>query len=151
MDILVITSGVIVFLCISYLLVTVLFIAEKKLISQEDVQIAINDDPDKSFSIKPGGTLLSSLSNQNIFIKKINPTINGANPLKGSRVSFRRVYFGILTPLGRKETCRSFLAELPGVERPLTTSSFKLLRRDSTLSGCSTMRLLRSARSELRL
>ena len=33
MDILVITSGVIVFLCISYLLVTVLFIAEKKLIS----------------------------------------------------------------------------------------------------------------------
>ena len=68
MDILVITSGVIVFLFISYLLVTVLFIAEKKLISQEDVQIAINDDPDKSFSIKPGGTLLSSLSNQNIFI-----------------------------------------------------------------------------------
>ena len=68
MDILVIISGVAVFLCISYLLVTVLYVAEKKLISQDDVEISINDDPDKSFNIKPGGTLLSSLSNQNIFI-----------------------------------------------------------------------------------
>ena len=68
MDIMVIFSCVAVFLCISYLLVTVLYVAEKKLISQDDVEISINEDPDKSFNIKPGGTLLSSLSNQNIFI-----------------------------------------------------------------------------------
>ena len=68
MDMLVVISGVLVFLFISYLLVTVLLFAERKLISQDDIEIAINDDPDKSFKIKPGGTLLSSLSAQNIFV-----------------------------------------------------------------------------------
>lgn len=68
MNIIVILSAVVVFLFISYILVTMLFIAEKKLISQDDVEISINDDPDKSFKIKPGGTLLSSLANQNIFV-----------------------------------------------------------------------------------
>ena len=68
MDIAVIVSSVVVFLIIVYLLVIMLFIAEKKLISQDDVEISINDDPDKVFNIKPGGTLLSSLAMQNIFI-----------------------------------------------------------------------------------
>ena len=68
MDILVVISGVIVFLFIAYTLVTVLFLAEKKLISQDNVVIGINDDPEKSFKVKPGGTLLSSLANQNIFV-----------------------------------------------------------------------------------
>ena len=68
MDLAVVISSVVVFLVIVYLLVTMLFIAEKKLISQEDVQILINDDPDKAFSVKPGATLLSSLSTQNIFV-----------------------------------------------------------------------------------
>ena len=68
MDVAVVISSVVVFLVIVYLLVTMLFIAEKKLISQEDVQILINDDPDKAFSVKPGATLLSSLSTQNIFV-----------------------------------------------------------------------------------
>ena len=68
MDLAVVISSVVVFLVIVYLLVTMLFIAEKKLISQEDVQISINDDPDKAFSVKPGATLLSSLSTQNIFV-----------------------------------------------------------------------------------
>ena len=68
MDVAVVISSVVVFLVIVYLLVTMLFIAEKKLISQEDVQILINDDPDKAFSVKPGSTLLSSLSTQNIFV-----------------------------------------------------------------------------------
>ena len=68
MDLAVIISSVVVFLVIVYLLVTMLFVAEKKLISQEDVQISINDDPDKAFSVKPGATLLSSLSTQNIFV-----------------------------------------------------------------------------------
>ena len=68
MDLMVIFSGVAVFMFIAYVLVTMLFIAEKKLISQEDVQIDINDDKNKSFKVKPGGTLLSSLANQNIFV-----------------------------------------------------------------------------------
>ena len=68
MDILVIISSVVVFLIIVYLLVTMLFIAEKKLISQDNVEILVNGDPDKAFSIKPGGTLLSSLAMQNIFV-----------------------------------------------------------------------------------
>ena len=41
---LVIISGVSVFLVISYFLVTILYIAEKKLVSQEDVSININED-----------------------------------------------------------------------------------------------------------
>ena len=65
---LVIISGVSVFLVISYFLVTILYIAEKKLVSQEDVSININEDQDKSFKVKPGSTLLSSLANQNIFV-----------------------------------------------------------------------------------
>ena len=65
---LVIISGVSVFLAISYFLVTILYIAEKKLVSQEDVSININEDQDKSFKVKPGSTLLSSLANQNIFV-----------------------------------------------------------------------------------
>ena len=65
---LVIISGVSVFLAISYFLVTILYIAEKKLVSQEDVSININEDKDKSFKVKPGSTLLSSLANQNIFV-----------------------------------------------------------------------------------
>jgi len=68
MESMVIISGVVVFLFIAYVLVTMLFIAEKKLISQEDVEISINDDADKSFKVKPGGTLLSSLAAQNIFV-----------------------------------------------------------------------------------
>ena len=47
---LVIISGVSVFLVISYFLVTILYIAEKKLVSQEDVSININEDQDKSFN-----------------------------------------------------------------------------------------------------
>ena len=46
MDITVVISSIIVFLLIAYILVTMLFIAEKKLISQNDVEISINDDPE---------------------------------------------------------------------------------------------------------
>ena len=68
MELMVILSGVSVFMFIAYILVAMLFIAEKKLISQEDVQISINDDESKGFKVKPGGTLLSSLAAQNIFV-----------------------------------------------------------------------------------
>ena len=44
MDITVVISAVVVFLFIANILVTMLFVAEKKLISQDDVEISINDD-----------------------------------------------------------------------------------------------------------
>ena len=49
-------------------LVFLLILAGKKLLPQGDVQILINDDAEKSPTVKPGGTLLSALSSQNIFI-----------------------------------------------------------------------------------
>ena len=49
-------------------LVFLLILAGKKLLPQGDVQILINDYAEKSPTVKPGGTLLSALSSQNIFI-----------------------------------------------------------------------------------
>ena len=49
-------------------LVFLIYLAEKKLLPDGDVQILINDDKDKSPIVKPGSTLLSALSSQNIFI-----------------------------------------------------------------------------------
>ena len=43
-------------------------LAENKLLPQGDVRVLINDDEDKSPTIKPGGTLLSTLASENIFI-----------------------------------------------------------------------------------
>ena len=60
--------SVIVFSGIILFLVLLLSIAEKKLLPQGDAKIIINGDEDKSPTVKPGGSLLSSLSNENIFI-----------------------------------------------------------------------------------
>jgi len=49
-------------------LVIVLMIAEKKLVQQGKVRILINDDESKSPEVDPGGTLLTTLSNQKIFL-----------------------------------------------------------------------------------
>ena len=61
-------SSVLVFTVIILLLVVLLNIAEKKLIPQGNAKILINGDNDKSPSVKPGGSLLSSLASQNVFI-----------------------------------------------------------------------------------
>ena len=61
-------TSVIVFSIIILFLVVLLGIAEKKLLPQGDAKILINGDNEKSPSVKPGGSLLSSLSSQNIFI-----------------------------------------------------------------------------------
>jgi Na+-transporting NADH:ubiquinone oxidoreductase subunit F len=50
------------------MLVFLLAIAERKLIPQGDVKILINGDDEKSPRIKPGGTLLSALAENNIFV-----------------------------------------------------------------------------------
>ena len=60
--------SVIVFSGIILFLVFLLSIAERNLLPQGNAKILINDNEEKSPSVKPGGSLLSSLSNENIFI-----------------------------------------------------------------------------------
>ena len=47
-------------------LVFLIYLAEKKLLPDGDVQILINDNIGKSPIVRPGSTLLSALSSQNI-------------------------------------------------------------------------------------
>tara|TARA_B110000263_G_scaffold199362_1_gene178382 strand:+ start:484 stop:1716 length:1233 start_codon:yes stop_codon:yes gene_type:complete len=61
-------SSVLVFSIIIIFLVVLLSIAEKKLLPQGNVKILINDDEEKSPLVRPGRSLLSSLSSKNIFI-----------------------------------------------------------------------------------
>jgi len=60
--------SIVVFSLIILFLVILLGVAEKKLLPQGDAKILINGDNEKSPSVKPGGSLLSSLSSHNIFI-----------------------------------------------------------------------------------
>jgi len=62
----VILTSVIVFLMVILLLVLVLLFARKKLTPQGDVTITINDE--KELVTNPGSTLLSTLSNEKIFV-----------------------------------------------------------------------------------
>ena len=59
-------SAVLVFSVIIFILVSIISFAEKKLLPQGDVNILVNKD--KNITIKPGGTLLSALSSQSIFL-----------------------------------------------------------------------------------
>jgi len=61
-------TSIIVFVAIIIILVSVLNIAEKKLLPSGDAKLLINKDEDKSPCIKPGGTLLNALTNEKIFI-----------------------------------------------------------------------------------
>lgn len=56
------------FTVIILLLVLMLNIAEKKLVKQGKVKITINDDESKSLSVDAGGTLLSALAANKIFL-----------------------------------------------------------------------------------
>ena len=64
----IIASSIAVFLSVILILVTIILFAESKLIPQGNVKITINGDDNKSPQVKPGGTLLTALSNQNIFL-----------------------------------------------------------------------------------
>tara|TARA_B100001750_G_C15488282_1_gene589614 strand:- start:484 stop:1737 length:1254 start_codon:yes stop_codon:yes gene_type:complete len=64
----IVVSSISVFLLIVLLLVTIILIAERKLIPQGDVKILINGDDKKSPIVKPGGTLLSALSSESVFL-----------------------------------------------------------------------------------
>jgi len=62
----IVVSSIIVFMVILILLVGILLYARKKLTPQGKVHIIINDD--KDLEVDPGSSLLSTLSNQGIFL-----------------------------------------------------------------------------------
>lgn len=65
---LIILLSISVFTGVIILLVSLLTIAERKLLPQGEVKILINGDEEKSPTVDPGGTLLGALSAQKIFL-----------------------------------------------------------------------------------
>lgn len=63
-----IVVGVTVFLVLVLMMVGVLLVAKARLVASGDVLILVNDSPDKTLHVKAGGTLLSTLAEQKIFI-----------------------------------------------------------------------------------
>jgi Na+-transporting NADH:ubiquinone oxidoreductase subunit F len=61
----VISTSIVVFLIIIILLVGILLYARKKLTPQGEVKLKVND---KEFTVSPGGTVLSTLGNQEIYL-----------------------------------------------------------------------------------
>jgi Na+-transporting NADH:ubiquinone oxidoreductase subunit F len=61
-------TSVAVFSGVILALVTMLLVAKKNLVPEGEVTILINGDPEKSPKVKPGETLLSTLSAQKIFV-----------------------------------------------------------------------------------
>ena len=60
--------GIAVFTGVILILVVTLNFAESKLLPSEDVFIRINDNDDKSITVKPGSTLLSALASESVFL-----------------------------------------------------------------------------------
>ena len=61
-------AGIIVFTGVIIALVLILNFAESKLHPQGDVTIEINGDTEKNIITRPGGTLLSALAGQSVFL-----------------------------------------------------------------------------------
>jgi Na+-transporting NADH:ubiquinone oxidoreductase subunit F len=61
-------AGVFMFTAVLLLLVAVLLVARRKLVASGDVQITINEDPDRALKVPAGGTLLGALTSNHIFI-----------------------------------------------------------------------------------
>jgi len=60
--------GVVMFVVIVLSLVVLILFAKSKLIATGNVNITINDDPDKSLEVPVGGKLLNALAEQKIFV-----------------------------------------------------------------------------------
>ncbi|MCH8506338.1 MAG: 2Fe-2S iron-sulfur cluster binding domain-containing protein, partial [Ectothiorhodospiraceae bacterium] len=60
--------GVTTFTGVVLVLVAVILAARMKLVNSGDVEITINDDPDKSLTTAGGGKLLTTLASQGIFL-----------------------------------------------------------------------------------
>ncbi|MEQ9363711.1 MAG: NADH:ubiquinone reductase (Na(+)-transporting) subunit F [Leptospirales bacterium] len=65
---LIIGLSIAVFSSIIMFLVLIITTAEKRLVPQGEVRININDDQDQSMSVPAGGTLLSALSSQGLYL-----------------------------------------------------------------------------------
>ncbi|MEM1414150.1 MAG: NADH:ubiquinone reductase (Na(+)-transporting) subunit F [Myxococcota bacterium] len=63
-----VAAGVLTFLVIVLAMIAVLLGARARLVSSGDVSILVNDDPEKSLTARSGGTLLGTLSDNQIFI-----------------------------------------------------------------------------------
>jgi Na+-transporting NADH:ubiquinone oxidoreductase subunit F len=60
--------SVVVFTGLVLILVLILNFAESKLLPQGNITIELNGEPDKSITTRPGGTLLSALAGQSVFL-----------------------------------------------------------------------------------
>jgi Na+-transporting NADH:ubiquinone oxidoreductase subunit F len=60
--------GVVVFLAIVLAMIGVLLVARARLVSSGDVQIFINDEPDHTVTARSGDNLLTTLSDNSLFI-----------------------------------------------------------------------------------
>jgi len=60
--------SVLVFTTVILGLITVLMVARKQLVAEGEVQLLINDDPDRSPKVAPGQSLLSALAGAQIFV-----------------------------------------------------------------------------------
>ncbi len=63
-----ILAGVVAFTFLIVLLVVALLLARTRLVSSGDVQITINDDPQRAIRTQAGGTLLETLGSQHIYV-----------------------------------------------------------------------------------
>ena len=57
-----------VFTGVILVLVLIINFAESKLLPQGEMTITVNDEEDKKFKVRPGGTLLSALANETIYL-----------------------------------------------------------------------------------
>ncbi|GAB2786862.1 NADH:ubiquinone reductase (Na(+)-transporting) subunit F [Rhabdobacter roseus] len=64
----VLTSSVIIFILVILFLVALIIVAKAKLLPQNDVQLVINGNVDEPLVVKPGNSLLSTLSAHDIFL-----------------------------------------------------------------------------------
>lgn len=64
----VLTSSIVVFIIIVLLLAYMILVAKDRLLPQGDVSLIINGDTENPLVVKPGGTLLSTLSANNLFL-----------------------------------------------------------------------------------
>jgi Na+-transporting NADH:ubiquinone oxidoreductase subunit F len=64
----ILTSGIVVFILVLMVLTYLILLAKDKLLPQKDVAIVINGNSDKPLIVKPGSTLLTTLSSNNLFL-----------------------------------------------------------------------------------
>ncbi|MFN4147445.1 MAG: 2Fe-2S iron-sulfur cluster-binding protein, partial [Runella sp.] len=64
----VLTSSVVVFIVIIFVLAYLILLAQQRLLPQKEVSIIINGNQDSPITVKPGASLLATLSGQNLFL-----------------------------------------------------------------------------------